>query len=122
VQSVNGACLSAQDIEMNLSVDPTSCGIPNSERNVEPASNTTSRELELKFTTDSSGLALAFASPLLQSSVPDAPGRALASVYFDTPTGDLKKQGMVLRVRRAGRSAPVMTLKLKSGPAVWRPT
>lgn len=113
MQSVDGACLLAQDIETDLVTDPIPSDIPAAERNAGLASHAASRELELKFTTDSSGLASAFASPLLQSSAPDAPGRALVSVYFDTPAGDLKKQGMILRVRRAGRSAPVMTLKWK---------
>jgi hypothetical protein len=113
VQSVEAATLSDEEIELNVSVKPAASAVPVSLPKLEPAFHAAPRELELKFTTDSSGLAFAFASPLLEPSAPDARGRALTSVYFDTPAGDLKSQGMVLRVRRAGRCAPVMTLKWK---------
>jgi len=68
------------------------------------------KEVEVKFTTDSEGLAAALASPLLRGNEP-SPARKLVSIYFDTPDWDLKKRKMALRVRRAGRGAPMMTLK-----------
>ena len=67
-------------------------------------------EVEVKFTTDSAGLAAALASPLLRAEGA-SPARKLVSIYFDTPGWDLKKRKMALRVRRSGRGAPVMTLK-----------
>ncbi len=68
------------------------------------------REVEIKFITDPDGLAATLASPFLRAAVA-TPGRKLTSVYFDTPEWDLHKNRMALRVRRAGRGAPVMTLK-----------
>jgi inorganic triphosphatase YgiF len=101
---------------MNLTVDPTSTaasfGVA-AAQNLQPSIDSAARELEIKFATDSTGLALASASALLQPQTPDAPPKNLISVYFDTAAGDLKAQGLVLRVRRTGRSAPVMTLKWK---------
>ncbi len=98
------------DLSLNAPVDPATCAA-HAPHSLEPANVAPPRELELKFSTDKAGLALALASPLLSLSGPDAPSRSLVSVYFDTPSQDLKKHGMILRVRRAGRSGPVMTLK-----------
>jgi triphosphatase len=101
---------------MNLSVNPASCSdgaAPDGEPAILPAS----REVELKFTTDSSGLAQALAAPLLRAETRDAPAKNLVSVYFDTPAGDLKREGLILRIRRAGRSAPLMTLKWQTDEA-----
>jgi inorganic triphosphatase YgiF len=75
------------------------------------------REIEIKLVTDPEGLAAALASPMLRAAAPSANGRKLASVYFDTPQGDLRKNCMALRVRRSGRSTPVMTLKWPADPA-----
>ncbi len=69
------------------------------------------RETEVKFTTDSDGLAAALASPLLGADGAGANGRKLTSVYYDTPDWDLQRNRMALRLRRSGRGAPVMTLK-----------
>jgi inorganic triphosphatase YgiF len=68
------------------------------------------QEVEIKFATDAAGLAAALASPLLRVEKPN-PARKLVSIYFDTPDWALKRRKMALRVRRAGRAAPVMTLK-----------
>ncbi len=100
---------------MNLTVDPNTPGVAAAAPNLQPAIDAALRELEIKFACDPAGLALARASLLLQTATPDGPAKNLISVYFDTPSGDLKAQGLVLRVRRAGRSAPSMTLK-------WRPS
>ena len=64
----------------------------------------TGRELEIKFKTDAAGLKLALRSELLATYAADAPRRTLRSVYFDTPAGDLRKQRMVLRVRKVRRT------------------
>jgi inorganic triphosphatase YgiF len=68
------------------------------------------REVEIKFSADPAGLAAALASPLLASD-DKTPGRKLTSIYFDTPDWILHRNRIALRVRRAGRAAPVMTLK-----------
>src|SRR3984893_14052073 len=79
----------------------------------------TGRELEIKFKTDAAGLKLALRSELLTTYAADAPRRTLRSVYFDTPAGDLRKQRMVLRVRKV-RGTHFMGLKwarpLAEGP------
>jgi len=77
---------------------------------VEPLELPTGRELEVKFKTDSAGLKLALRSELLAIETTDGPRRTLRSVYFDTPAGDLRKQRMVLRVRKV-RSTHIMGLK-----------
>jgi len=114
VQNGNVACVLAEDIDMSPPVDP----VPSTPApTVNPAIDAASSEVELKFTTDASGFAMALASQHLKASESDARSRALTSVYFDTLAGDLKRHGMVLRVRRAGRCAPVMTLKWKLAEA-----
>src|SRR3984893_16987263 len=79
----------------------------------------TGRELEIKFKTDAAGLKLAHGSELLSTDAADAPRRTLRSVYFDTPAGGLRKQRMVLRVRKV-RGTHFMGLKwarpLAEGP------
>jgi triphosphatase len=67
-------------------------------------------EVEVKFAADADGLAAALVSPLLKTEGA-SPAKKLVSVYFDTPDWALKKHKIALRVRRAGRAAPVMTLK-----------
>ncbi len=74
-----------------------------------PASSA-GKETEITFVTDAAGLAAALASPLLRVEGA-SPSRKLTSIYFDTPDWGLKKRKMALRVRRSGRSAPLMTLK-----------
>src|SRR5438128_5548086 len=70
---------------------------------VEPDKLPMGRELEIKFKTDAAGLKLAHGSELLSTDAADAPRQTLRSVYFDTPAGDLRKQRMVLRVRKMRR-------------------
>src|SRR5580704_17601212 len=86
---------------------------------VEAVKLPTGRELEIKFKTDAAGLKLALRSELLATYAADAPRRTLRSVYFDTPAGDLRKQRMVLRVRKV-RGTHFMGLKwarpLAEGP------
>jgi triphosphatase len=86
---------------------------------VEPVKPPTGRELEIKFKTDAEGLKLALRSELLSTAAADAPRRTLRSFYFDTPAGDLRKQRMVLLVRKVRRTH-IMVLKsarpLAEGP------
>ena len=86
---------------------------------VEPVALPTGRELEVKFKTDAAGLRLALRSELLAIQAADAPRRTLRSVYFDTPAGDLRKQRMVLRVRKV-RSTHIMGVK-GAGPLADTP-
>lgn len=74
------------------------------------AAPATPTEVEVKFAADAAGFAAALASPLLHGENAAHP-RKLVSIYFDTPGWDLKKRKMALRVRRSGRTVPVMTLK-----------
>jgi inorganic triphosphatase YgiF len=81
--------------------------------NSEPAP-TDGREIELKFTLDEAGFAAALDSSLLRDGGGKSPTKKLVSVYYDTADWDLLRRKIALRVRRSGRSLPVMTLK-------WRP-
>lgn len=81
-----------------------------------PAANAESataagREIELKFALGEAGFAAALDSGLLRHEGPKSPAKKLVSVYYDTPDWDLLRQRIALRVRRSGRSLPVMTLK-----------
>ena len=93
-------------IQTEAAVEPATGLKPASETPADRAQ----QEVEIKFATDAAGLAAARASPLLRVDKP-SPARKLVSIYFDTPDWALKKRKMALRVRRAGRAAPVMTLK-----------
>lgn len=73
------------------------------------------REVEIKFRADQRALNELLASPLLKHASVSSP-KELVSVYFDTTERHLQAQGLALRVRRKGRSVPVMTLKW-DGPA-----
>jgi inorganic triphosphatase YgiF len=68
------------------------------------------REFEIKFSTDSAGLLAAWNSQLLAGAATPS-GQTLKSIYYDTAQGDLMRRGMTLRLRRAGRGAPVLTFK-----------
>ena len=69
------------------------------------------REFEIKFSTDAAGLLAAWNSHLLVGSKTPPTSQTLTSTYYDTAQGDLKRQGMTLRLRRSGRSAPMIAFK-----------
>jgi triphosphatase len=73
------------------------------------------QEIELKFRTTPAGLRAASDSPLIASAEPDSKAQTLSSIYFDTEDLALSRRKIALRVRRCGRSPPVMTLKRKPG-------
>ena len=75
--------------------------------------NAGEHEVELKFATNAAGLRAAFESDLLPAFVPDGRAKSLISAYFDTSDQVLRKRKTSLRLRRSGRSIPVMTLKRK---------
>ena len=69
------------------------------------------REFEIKFSTDTAGLLAAWnCRPLAGSNTPPT-SHTLHSTYYDTAHGDLKRQGMTLRLRRSGRATPMMAFK-----------
>ncbi|ANY82831.1 hypothetical protein BB934_31850 (plasmid) [Microvirga ossetica] len=74
------------------------------------AADSDSREIEVKFRTDRDGLKRAQASQVVASvSVPRTEN--VRSTYFDTVSGDLRKNGIVLRIRRKGRARPTLGVK-----------
>jgi inorganic triphosphatase YgiF len=70
-------------------------------------------EIEVKFSTDVLGLNSALVSPLFASVSPPKKLK-LRTIYFDTPSGDLRKNGFILRIRKNGRAGPVLGLKSAS--------
>jgi triphosphatase len=68
------------------------------------------RERELKFVVDSATFKAAQALPLLGEPAARPAWRRLKTTYFDTEAGDLRRNGVCLRVRRA-RGGFVMGLK-----------
>lgn len=67
-------------------------------------------EIEVKFQADRPTLERVIAARQLQGAV-IAPERELLSTYFDTPGRDLQRAGLTLRLRRKGRSIPVLGVK-----------
>ncbi len=72
------------------------------------------REIEIKFKTDAAGMKHAAASRLL-GAAGEAQVQNLRTIYFDTPSNDLRKHGIVLRIRKKGRAAPVLGFKSSAG-------
>ena len=68
------------------------------------------REIEVKFRTDRDSLKRAQASQVL-ASVSAPRTESVRSTYFDTASGDLRKSGIVLRIRRKGRGKPILGVK-----------
>ncbi|MCA3560327.1 MAG: CHAD domain-containing protein [Aestuariivirga sp.] len=70
----------------------------------------TPTEIEVKFQADRPALERVLAARQLQGAAL-APERELQSIYFDTPRRDLLQAGLTLRLRRKGRSIPVLGVK-----------
>jgi triphosphatase len=70
-------------------------------------------ETEPKFATDSAGLALALNTPLFASASPFQLHN-LRTVYFDTPSGDLRKRKFILRIRESAQKPNVLCFKSNS--------
>ncbi|GEO13818.1 CYTH domain-containing protein [Microvirga aerophila] len=76
-----------------------------------PTANSGRQDIEIKFRTDRDGLMRAQASQVL--AVVSAPcTETVCSAYFDTASGDLRKNGIVLRIRRTGRAKPILGVKV----------
>jgi len=67
-------------------------------------------EIEVKFEANRPALERVLAARPLQDAVV-APERELLSTYYDTPGRDLQRAGLTLRLRRKGRSIPVLGVK-----------
>jgi triphosphatase len=70
-------------------------------------------EIEVKFSTDVLGLNSAMVSPLFASAFPPKKQK-LRTIYFDSPSGDLRNNGFILRIRKNGRAGPVLGVKSAS--------
>ncbi len=85
-------------------------------RAAEADADQTGQEIEIKFITDAQGFKAAFQSEIFRSA-PAFQTRRLRSVYFDTADGDLRKNGITLRVRKTGRAANALTMKVADAAA-----
>ena len=73
-------------------------------------------EIEVKFSTDLLGLNSSMGSPLFVSA--SSPKKQkLRTIYFDSPSGDLRNNGFILRIRKNGRARPVLGVKSASSTA-----
>ena len=70
------------------------------------------REIEIKFSADPAVLKRVLESPLFTSAT-EVRNQLLRTIYFDTSDGDLRKEGIALRIRKPGRDAPVLGVKAK---------
>jgi triphosphatase len=70
-------------------------------------------ETEIKFATDSAGLALALNTPLFASASPFQLHN-LRSIYFDTSSGDLRKRKIILRIRESAQNRNALCFKYNS--------
>ncbi len=68
------------------------------------------REVEVKFRAAVAQLKAVRTSPLL-GEAKASPARELITTYFDTADKDLRRNGLILRVRRKGRAIPVLSIK-----------
>src|SRR3954468_23887447 len=68
------------------------------------------QEVEVKFRTDSLGLKRVLSAPLF-GAADIMKSQSLRSIYFDTRDGDVRKNGLVLRLRKKGRTPVSLCLK-----------
>lgn len=89
----------------------------------EEVSEPIDRETEIKFRAEADDLTRLLASTYFTSS-PQASDQQLRTRYFDTPADDLAREGIALRIRKAGRRGPVLGLKasLASGDSPFSRT
>jgi triphosphatase len=76
-------------------------------------------ERELKFLADPETFKAALISPLLgQKTAAELAPQVIKSLYFDTESGDLLRQGVTLRVRRMNRRM-ILGVKKEAPPDGW---
>jgi triphosphatase len=68
------------------------------------------QEIEIKFRSDAAGLARLLDAPLLKSAN-DFQTKNLKATYFDTPSNALRKNGIILRIRKSADDAAVLGMK-----------
>lgn len=91
------------------SVDTSEQAIASTSTEPPPARSTA--EIEIKFQADRPALDAIMSSRHLQGAAALGPERELLSIYFDTPGRNLRRSGLVLRLRRKGRAMPVLGVK-----------
>lgn len=74
------------------------------------ASNIVSEEIEIKFCASQPTLGAIISARQLEGATL-APEREIISTYFDTAEHNLQRRGMTLRLRRKGRSIPLLGVK-----------
>lgn len=74
------------------------------------ASKPEGQEIEIKFQTDAAGLARLLDAALLKTAT-DLQTETLKATYFDTPSHALRKEGIILRIRKSGDAVSVLGMK-----------
>src|ERR1700675_3294484 len=76
----------------------------------EPGTAQNEKEIEVKFTSDPAEWERIKNSQIL-APVTEMRVQNLRAIYFDTPSDDLRKNGVVLRIRKKNRAAGVVDFK-----------
>ena len=76
-----------------------------------PTADHDGRGIKVKFRTDRDGLKRAQASQVV-AAVSAPRTETVRSLYFDTASGDLRKNGIILRIHRKGRGKPILGVKV----------
>lgn len=84
--------------------------IPNVQIVETPTADHDGRGIKVKFRTDRDGLKRAQASQVV-AAVSAPRTETVRSLYFDTASGDLRKNGIILRIHRKGRAKPILGVK-----------